>query len=264
MSVLKNKRSISTEEYEHTFEVLYDYSSTQTEKVSRRRRKWICGAIELQMNKIFNLVVSISSEYFPPKTRKDDISKLASEAIEQLHSLQKPLFVMWNILQTPTKKMVKWCTLINSEIELLEGMVIGNVEKKRVFIIDYDFVGKAVFVSKMVELHRYMHSQIVKAPQKYAETRSALIMELIDDALYNVMRANFKIPTTASEYKLRRKYISTAISDLNKLQRPLTVYFTILNYSENVIAKVSQLLIGEIRLLHSINSSDKQRFSTLS
>jgi len=263
MSVLKNDRVIAPYEYERTFGLLYQFSMKNTSKASKRRKRWICDEIDGRMNALFNTITGLSTNYFEPSNRKASIAEIIKEAIEGLCQLQKPLLAFWNISESKISTMEQWVKYINKDLKLLNNMLEEKVDYDPLFIIDYDSVSKAEYVKKMAELHKYVHGKIVHAPLKYQNTGSNLIISLIDDALYNVMSANVRIPKTAEQYKKRRKKISKAISDLNKLQRPLSVYFVMLEYSEKEIAKLSSLIREELKLLYGINRSDKDRFSNL-
>lgn len=215
------------------------------------------------MNTLFNSIVGISTEYYEPTLKNEYKNKLIEESIRGLSNLQKPLLSFWNICHTKMDTMAEWANYINNDMKLLKDLSKQEIEYDPIFIIDYEYVSKAEYVRQMAELHKYMHSKIIHAPIKYQNTSSNLIIDLIDDALYNVMKANVRIPKTAKQYSDRRKRISKAISDINKLQRPLSIYFSMLNYSDKEISKLSNLISNELKLLYAINKSDKIRFSNL-
>ena len=215
------------------------------------------------MNVIFDLVVGIDTEYFVPGTKQTIITNMVNEAISLLIGLQIPLLAMWNVCKTSDSIMVNWADQINREIELLSRMLDEERNENRIFIIDHLFVSKAEFVKTMCELHKRIHGIVVHAPIKYGDTSTANIRRLADEALFHVMKANVKMPTTRVEYENRRGHISKAISYLNKLQRPLSIYFSLLEYGERPIKEISTLLENELKMLCGLNKSDKERFSKL-
>ncbi len=264
MAVLRSKRHISRYEFEHTFSDLYAFSRERTSRVSKRRKKWLCYNIDSSMNSIFNMIMEVNEGRFLDNTTPSvEKSNLIGRSFDCLIELEKPLMVLWNIEKYETKKMAHWVELLNKELFLLN--LISNKEEppKKIMILDWKRIHETKFLSKMSELHRYVHGKVVNAKNRYDDTDSSLLISLVDDAFYNLMVANRKIPETKEEYEKRKEHISKAISSLKKMNRPMTFYFNTMGYSERIMREWSDLLTSELKLLYTLQRSDKARFKDL-
>lgn len=263
MAVLRSQRKISDTEFENTFMRLYCFSRERTSPVSKRRKRWLCTNIDLTMNKIYRNIMEINECYFRDKVAKQKyINQLSDSSVEMLFSLEKPLMVLWNIQRYETKTMAHWVTQINKEISLL-NLIHDTERDDKVMIIDWRAIHSMKFLSNMSALHRYTHGKVTNATVRYDETEGALLIDLIDDAFYSLLKANQKIPTTQEEYIIRSKYISKSISCLKQLNRRMLAYFNLMQYSERVMREWSEMLIEELNLLLGLQKSDKSRFKNL-
>lgn len=232
----------------------------RTSSVAKRRKKWICHNIDTLMNDVCNDIMELNEGYFPKNIGKED---LVRRSLHRLTELEKWLFVLWNIEQYPTKKMVQWVELVNSEIKLLNKMLEGDRIKNSIMILDWNTINSVKFLSNMSKLHRYIHGKVINARNRYDDTTGSMLIRLADDAFYSIICANKKIPATKKEYDERRKLVSNAISCLYKMQRQTIFYFNLMQYSENTLREWSDLITSEIRLLYALNKSDRERFSQL-
>lgn len=264
MSVLRSKRNISKFEYEHTFSELYVLTEKNIAKIPKRRQKLLCTSIVDRMNAIYRDIMNATEEHHASKADKAVYdAEIAIHAIEQLNQLDKPLNVLWNVTACDTKHMAAWVSAIRKEVYMLNMLHEGENIPCGVTIIDWQVVNRAQFLQKMCELHRYTHGKMINAPAVYANTSGALLISLIDDALYEVILANRRIPQNKREYELRRKHISKAISNLYQVNRPLISLFCRMNYSERVLCEWAELLSSEINLLIALQKSDRKRFGEL-
>lgn len=266
MAVLRSQRKVSATEFENTFMRLYRFSSERTSSLPKRRRKWLSPNIDLNMNRIYRNIMEINECYFKDKDEKEKyISDLSAKSVELLMGLEKPLMVLWDIQCYETKKMVNWVSQINKEISLLTDINAYDTERgeNRLMILDWRTISSVEFLKNMSNLHRYIHGKVVNANACYDDTEGALIIGLVDDAFYSVMKANVKIPTTKEEYDIRSKHISNSISFLKQLNRKTLTYFNLMHYSERVMNEWSEMLVKEINLLIGLQRSDKKRFAAL-
>lgn len=190
-------------------------------------------------------------------------ANLIRQSIDCLIELEKPLLIMWNVEQYQTKKMVQWVTLINNEIALLDSLCDKEEYEKQIMILDWNKIHDTTFLKNMSELHRYVHGKVVSAKNRYDDTDSSLLISLIDEAFYSLMKANKKIPETKEDFEKRTAYISKSISCLRKMNRPMTFYFNTMGYSERIMREWSDMLVAELKLLYSLQKSDKARFKNL-
>lgn len=264
MAVLKRMRSISKYGFEHTFSNLYAYSRDRTIRVAKRKQKWLCYNIDTLMNDMFNKIMELNEGRFFGENPNEEKLILIRELLSQLYTLEKPLMILWNIEQYETKKMVTWTKYVNEEINLLNMMSKSTNKQKYITILDWQKIHETQFLSKMSELHRYVHSKVIHAKNCYDNTESALLIKLADDAFYSLIVANYKVPTTQTEYKKRKENISKAISSLCKMNRPMIFYFNVMGYSEHIMREWSDLVTSELKLLYALQKSDRTRFSDLS
>lgn len=263
MSVLRSKRAISKLEFEHTFSELYKFTAQKTSSIPKRRKRWLCWKLDAKMNSLFNKIMEVSEGYFERGTKQETKENLFREALGNLAELEKPLMVIWNIEKYEIRRMVAWKSLVDNSVCFINRMLEEPVAVEKLQILDWRAIMGAKFLSNISELHRLIHGKIAKAPNKYDDTYSSLVIDLIDEAFYSLVKANQKIPETSKEYEKRHEYISKAIGCLRKLQRPLVFYFNIMNYSEQSLREISEKIAEELKLLYALNKSDKNRFGRL-
>lgn len=271
MAVLKNNRTLSQYQYEWDFNKMYDYFRIQISKVSKRRAVWVSDPLTVILRKVHSDIMELTTGYVPQKSRAKWKHDLILNALTNLAALQMPLDNFWNIIQTDEHHRKTWCECINKEIALLHGMLIANSQyskddEKEVKQITYyktSDISNAKFLYNMRELHRYSHTKIIRAKKDFDGFESSTIISLVNDAWYQCISANEKIPTTKQEVICRQKHISNAISDLHKMNRPMLSLFLLMNYSENEMREWANLLTEQLRLLYALQKSDKDRFRKL-
>jgi hypothetical protein len=264
MSVLKNQRSIAENEYKRTFKELYRTIRMGIFKVAKRKQKWLCKDISKYLNGAFNDVLATTEGYF--KNGIQQKNDLVKHAIMCLNELEKPLLVLWNIEKYPQSKMINWSDLVYKEVCLLNELLKGeNVVEhmNKIMTINWKRIKSASFLSNMSQLHRVVHSKAIHIPNCYDDFDTSILIKQVDDAWYCLLKANEKYPKTKEDYEKRRKNISNAISALYKMQRPITSFFNIMQYSENTMKSISTMINEEIKMLLSLQKSDKARFSDL-
>lgn len=264
MAVLRSKRKIAQSEFEHSFSELYQFSMTQTVKVPTRRRKWLCSEIDSKMNSLYIGLMHINDVYF---RNKNDRIEYASGAVKQyihaLNSLEKPLMMMWNVSKYDTGVMTRWVTKIKQEVYLLNLMHDDEDMPCEVSILDWQAINNAKFLKNMSELHRYTHGKVTNAHTAYDDTEGSLLISLVNNAFYELILANKKIPESRQEYEQRRQHISNSITYLKEMNRPMLFYFNLMQYSERVMVEWSGLLVSELKMLSVLQRSDKERFKNL-
>ena len=251
MAVLKSKRTVSKEEYEHSFKAMYKHFVSHLSNVPKRRQKWLCKDLYRILNRTFEDIMEISEGYFAEDNKQEAIDAIVLSCIQRLQSLQKPLLVLWNIEKFEMRRMVYWVKLIHTVLDLLNNMMEAPIEMEYLYVLDWSAIYRAKFMSNMVELHRFVHGKVVKAPAKDDDSYNYLFITLIDNALYELCEANRRVPKTAEEYRKRRQHISNAISNLNKCQRPMIYFFSVHEYSNEVIKQMSGLLSTELILCNT-------------
>lgn len=263
MSVVKALRNQSAYEYDNTFNLLYREIVFRMQRVPKRKQEYVAKPICDVMNKSFDIISKISYGFF--RGRIDEKYDLISAAINTLYELEKPLMTYQIIEQVETKKIRRLADMIENEQALLNGLL--PEEKKRphkpFLVLNWDYINKAEFMSNMVKLHRYTYSKVIHGSNKLKYTHSTMLLNIMDDALYQLVKANRKIPETYEEYAFRRQCISNAILRLEQANRPMLAYFNVMKYSERIMLEWSEMLVNEIAKLRGLQQSDAKRFKNL-
>lgn len=262
IAVLRSKRNVAKSEFENTFTKLYHYSAENTGKVAKRRQKWLAVSIDELMNDSYNIIMEISESSYCKSKDKDFVENNVRKVLRNLYDLQDPLLILWDIEHYETKKMVTWCNHIQSEFDLLLRLIDLKFNYK-FRILDHKAIENVKFLKNMSELHIFIHGKVIHAPKRYDGTSGQLLIDLVDSAFLNVVKANNLFPSTQKEFAKRRKYLTQAISDLYKLQRQTLFYCNLMQYSEAVIKEWFTLVSTEIKLLQALKKSDKRRFKDL-
>ena len=176
-------------------------------KVPKRRKKYICTNIALLNNAILNDLMIVQEYLFAKKEQR-------------IECLEKEIMVYSNIMFLPFDKQCNWCENLNKEIALLNGMIDDETEKSkfRVTVLDWSKINKFETLRNMADLHRYTHGKAVRAVGQFENGTTPLLIGLIDEAFYRLMKANSYIPRTKAEYEERAKNIEIVLQNLNKIQ----------------------------------------------
>lgn len=265
MSVLASKRTLSRHEYVRTFMELYNYTVQKLSKVPKRKYKFICKPISDAMNGIYNSIMEANNDYFHYGIKLLDKNERTKQIINQIIGLQKQLLVLWNIEKYETKTMVRWIDLIDEEIYYIAKLGGLNPVKGKqyMYIIDYNSVHKAEFLSTMRDLHRFAYTKIIPTNSIFRDTRGILILELVDEAWYRVTHANRYPVKTAKQYAGRKEDIEIAMNCLKELEQPMLALFNYMGYSETKMQQWANLITKEQKLLKGLQISDKKRFENL-
>lgn len=265
MAVLRSKRKIAQSEFEHSFAELYQFSMIHTLRIPKRRSKWLCPDINNTMNSLYKGLMQISDSYFQCKNdRSNYAASVVTQYINKLNDLEKPLMVLWNVQKYKVNTMAQWVTRIGWEVSLLNQMHEGENIECDVSVLDWRIINNANFLKNMSELHRYTHSKVANATTAYDTTQGSLLISIVNDAFYELILANKKIPETKAEYEQRKRHISNAMMYLKEMNRPMLFYFNLMQYSERVMQEWATLLVNELKMLASLQKSDRERFKNLS
>lgn len=264
VSVIRSQRNLSSYEYENSTANLYNFSRRYTERIPKRRRRWLAYNIESAMNRLYLDAQRITEYYNKDSNAVHEYKRTtAKSCIQQMLDLEKSLMVLWNVQRYETKKMAAWVELANHVIAMFGKVADVDVSNAKLSMLDWKAINEMRFLKVMSELHRYIHGKIVHEKMIYDNSIGASMASVADDAFYSVMKANMRYPTTKAEYEKRKKLMSEAISLLHMLNRSMISYFNLMQCSERVMREWSDLLIEELNLLYAVQASDKKRFGKL-
>lgn len=271
MGILKNKRSISKYEYEHSFDVAYSYIGDRMNAVPNRLKRWLNKPINQKMNQVYSHIMELRTNYFPKEIRNESNLKLINSAINGILDLQPSFYTYWNVMNYSDKQKAFWCELFNKELALLRGLNSKNplyippegVEERKMFYYKSEDIKKVAFLNNMSKLHDYTHRKIAHAKQLYTDRECDMLANFVDLAWYYSLEANRKIPKNKKEYEYRSRCLSYAISNLKKMEVPMKSLFNLMGYSENILKEWSTIFNETLKSVFGIKKSDKSRFGKL-
>ena len=261
MSVLKSKRTLSRYEYLAAYGELRKYSEEKVTKMAHRKFPYLGAPIIDILNRIDNYLMQIFDQYFYYDIKLNAKPEQAKIVIAELQNLQKPLLALWNVDKYTENRMGMWCDLINNTIQHVArygGIKCGRNDL--VFMLDKTAISKAEFIQNMCKLHKLIYTKMISAPKYVVNTTGKILMDLADDSLYCVCKANLGIPNNKQLYKQRKQCLSTALNCLKRMNRHIVTVFNLMGYSERVIKEWCDLYTYELTLLGNLIRADEKRF----
>lgn len=266
MTVLARKRQQASTEFEMNCARLVKYTVQRADNVPNRYKKFIrprlCKLVNLAY---YNAIMANEADRRTTAGQKERV-KLFNSAIAALGKMERPLVVYWSLFETSEGGKREWTELINREILLLNGAAGFKAEERSLPMIetfDMNYSDDRQFVNRMRELHKFTYSKICTVPLEYKDHLSDMILYMVDDALYCVLKGNRTVPRNKKQYEIRDKYFRKAVDNLNGLQRPLYALWNVMEYSENAMDEWAGLINETIKMIQGVRKSDKSRFGTL-
>lgn len=264
MSVLKNKRNTAFSEFERQAMNLVTYTKERLNRLPSRYEYFILPRIYNPINKALAELIFANEIYGFNEASCKKRNEHFQTAVWCLQNTQKPLFSAWNILDVEEESSLNWANKINIVIALIWGVTKWNKREMPMIIpLPKKKMQKLEFLKTMGELHLYTYKKIGHAPRYCRDTLSSEIAMFIDTALYEIIIANYKQPTTKAEAQARAEHLQAAIDNLNALQRPLFALWLVQDYSEHEMNDWSGLIDKELKLLEGLKKSDVTRFKSL-
>lgn len=275
--MLKNKRQLSPYEYEKKYKDIYNIFMKISDTTPKRKRYWLINPIFAFSNDIYYHVMNMIEESkLTDIVLKDKFMRkyrYVSMIVNDIKEIQKYLLSLWNIEHYKFEKM---CYLAN-EINVFQTLILSSlkdkgcecisdldvIESERLLVLNFDRIEQIEFLKIMSQLHKYSHEKVYHMKQTLRNDAAALIIQLVNNAFYDVIKANNILPHSRKEYLERRKYIEEAIKAMFEINRPLILCANVMMYSERTIKEWCKLICTEIKLLKGLLKSDKNRFSKL-
>lgn len=264
MSVLKSKRTLSRYEYLAAYGELRKYSDEKVNKMAHRKFPYLGAPIIDILNHIENYLMQIFDQYFYYDIKLNAKPEQAKIVIAELQNLQKPLLALWNVDKYTENRMGMWCDLINNTIQHVARY--GGIKcscNDFVFILDKTVISKAFFIQNMCELHKLIYTKMVSAPKYVVHTSGQTLMDLANESLYYVCKANLGIPNNKQLYEQRKRYLSKALNCLKRMNRHIVTVFNLMGYSERVMNEWCELYTTELTSLENLIRADEKRFGHL-
>lgn len=278
MTILKNDRRISQMEYERNYIAIYDAIKQTISKVPSRHWYFLACPIIEKMNKTYDDVLELSEMYLAKVPKKTRIRK-CQEILFGIKDLNQYVYTYWvisdgtnKIRSVPYKHRIALAQMVNKEVLYIIGVMrkldahfefVDIREYSMKAFRDYD-IESVIFLSKLQKLNRIFYIRAVRTSRRFKDEEVSLTLRYMRDAFSNAYNANNIYPENRKDYEKRKNYLSHAISDLYKLNRPLIKLFASTDYfSNDVREEISELVNDSTKLLQALQASDIQRFSNL-
>jgi len=260
MSVLARKRQISRHEHTIHFVALYEYTEERLSKMAKRKYRWLGAPIASAMNRMRDEIMQLEDTYY---SSKKSTKEQCVHIIRELLELQKPLIALWNVEGYQERRMKKWASLIDREINLLADVAELGKRTRHMMILDHAAINRMDCMKTMSKLHRTIYSKSISLPTYCRETKGSFLMRIADEALYRLFVGNSIIPKTKLQYEVRKKNISRAMNCLKSMEQPIFSIFNILNYSNETMEEIAEMITEEEKLIVGLMKPDEKRISGL-
>lgn len=266
MSVLARLRNQAPTEFEMNCSRVVKYTVQRADNIPNRYKKFIRPRLCKLVTLAYHDAIMANEADRRTEAGKKERKKLFDSSIAALLKMQKPLVVYWSLFDTSEGGKKEWVDLINREIALLNGAAGYSYDERAVpmiEILEMDYSADRQFVNRMRKLHKFTYTKICTVPLEYKDHLSDMILYMVDDALFCVLKGNSNIPKNKKQYEIRDKYFRKAIDNLNGLQRPLYALWNVMEYSENIMDEWAGLINETIKMIQGVRKSDKSRFGML-
>lgn len=263
MAVIRRKRAVAYTEFERQTENICKELKSRLESLPARYHKYLDRRIYEPASHAYSAVILANEQETRDEQGQAKRLSLFCTALEQLGKLQRPLLAYFNIKDSKEGGMKQIADMVNREYGLLYG-VMGRKDKPPMFLtLPKQKIKNLQFLGVMCRLHKYTYQKIGHAPNDCTDFISMRIAEFADTALYHVVMANHKIPTTRQEADARAQHLQSAIDCINGMQRPMLALWNLMEYSEKTMDEWAGLLDEELKLLEGLKKADKARYKGL-
>lgn len=278
MSVLKNKRRTSKIEYEKNFLGFYEYMMNLIDHIPKRWSKPLGAPMKEALNRMYDDVLLVSEMYIEQEQNKKRYLQ-CRKVVEELTAFQELVCLYWNL--SDGRNGIKWADAdrrrymsiyLNKEIYLMAGLMIKLDHQKKFGAIEVSYlkpfqkkdIDGVVFLQKLYELNELVYTKSIRIPLAIRDEEVTLACRYIRNAFYSAYTANSTIPSTKREYERRRKLFGEAISDMYRLNRPMTKLFMVHMFSNEDMETITDLVAESTKLLQAVQNTDKELYSGLS
>lgn len=264
MAVLRSKRTLAYSEFERQMAKIHKDLSERMHALPARYKKHVCKKLYEPMNRAYDALILSDEQKGHSKTADEKRQKCFSVAIRNLLAMEKPLMAFENIREVKDTSCQMIGRELNFEISLIWGAAGWPKEEMPVFhSLKKEKFSRLAFLGKMAELHRYTFEKTAHAPNDCFDSLSCRIDDFATNALYDVVMANDRMPTTKAEADKRDAYLKDALDNLNAMQRPMVGLWNIMQYSENIMDEWAGMLDEEIAILNGLRNKDRERYKGL-
>ena len=261
MSVLKNKRTVSSHQFKVNYYGIASRISHIVNKISKRRRKFIPHKLkdtlfDLQHNLI---MLDTQARYSSIDVKIPVIKK----SINLLYSLIDCIFDILVLSGSEISRgfVVELETRLNDEAELLykELEKAGvHAAMRKIKLYDRNKVSGVTYLEKLLRLHKNTLSKIIHLSPDCALIITEPLYVSSIQAFKHAYRANLIYPDSKSRILKRREHFNHVLSYLESYEQALFELFTHADYQDDIILNFTQQIVECNKLVKSIIKSDSK------
>lgn len=264
MAVLRSKRTLAYSEFERQMAKIHQDLESRMHALPVRYKKHVCGKLYAPMNRAYDAVILANEQKGHNKAAQEKRQKCLSVAVKNIMAMERPLMAFLNIRDVKDASCELIGKALNFEISLIWGAAGWPTEEMPVFhSLKKEKFARLAFLGKMAALHRYTFEKTAHAPNDCFDSLSTRLDDFATNALYDVVMANDRMPTTRAEAEKRDAYLKDALDNLNAMQRPMVGLWNIMQYSEKIMDEWAGMLDEEITILTGLRSKDRERYKAL-
>ena len=277
MSIKLSQRRVSEIEYENTFYKVYTYITEKVRHLPKRHMHYIGEPVNRNLNSIYEKIMKCTDYYIHGKDISVDRYRACAEILKDMEDVIKLTYFWWNVSGENNEiKYVKlrqrefWSGLVNKEISLITGLARkcrkGKEEGFDIPVMHpYNLkqIEGVIFLEKLEKIQKVIYKRAIHLGKDYRDAQMEMLVKLSRDAFYNALEGNYTMATDEKQYNKRKRYFSEAIGNLYAMNRPFRELCFNNIFREKEMAELCNLVTECIKILKSIQNSDKERFEKL-
>lgn len=276
MAIRVNDRHLSNIEYENTFSILNQYLTSKIKRFPKRYESYLRIPFNMVLNDTYKDIMQMTYLYEEGKEKSIERYRLGIQILQKMNIIIIFSYTMWN-LSTNRKNKIKYIKpnarkfltdLINKEIRLIIGVIkkCNGYKEKEVTIpvmkvCRYCDMKNVLFLNNLSELQKIVYKIAIQTSKRYTDAEIDMLVSLSRSAFFYAFEGNGIFIDSEYTYNRRRKCISSAISDLYAMNRPIKELGYTDVFSEKDLKAICDLITESLKILKSIKASDEKRFA---
>ena len=276
MAIRVNDRHLSNIEYENTFSILNQYLTSKIKRFPKRYRSYLSRPFNMVLNDVYKDIMQMTYLYEEGKEKSIKRYRLGVQILQKINIIIMFSYTMWN-LSTNKKNKIKYVKpnarkfltdLINKEVRLIMGVIkkCNGYKEKEVTIpvmkvCRYCDLKNVLFLNNLSELQKIIYKIAIQTSKRYTDAEIEMLVSLSRSAFFNAFEGNGIFIDSEYTYNRRRKCISSAISDLYAMNRPIKELGYTDVFSEKDLKNICDLITNSLKILKSIKARDEKKFA---
>jgi len=277
MSVRVNDRHLSDIEYENTYGKINEYISLKLKGLPKRYRYFLGKPFNKVLNDIYRDIIELTNLYMIGKGKSIARYRLCVKILKSFEEVISLSYTYWNLSGNNQNKIkyvnarvrIFWTDLINKEIALIVG-VMGKCNSDKKVAVNIPImkphtkseINDVIFLKKLSTLQEIIYKRAIHISKDYQDAKVEMLVELSRSALFNATQGNdIFVNQDEQLYSKRKNFISNALGDLYAMNRPIKELSFNDIFSEDELENVCNLSTECIKILKSIQETDKSLFN---